>query len=295
MGRYNGAIAVQTKGQTGLVRIFATRASGAVVALALTGCATGMNFNNGPRTVHVEGDATPAAAVLNSSISGLLQRTSPSYVTLIVHEKSKLHSGRSDDALPRALTSGSGFVVGNGGYVMTAAHVALREGNSVDAKSSTGRIYSGKVVALQRSPDIALIKLKDFSAPVVQPAAATCIRKGAALYSLGKPHAKGDTARIGELRSMSFGRPVSYNGFGYPDAMVLRMGTRKGESGGPVFNASGQLSGMMVSTLSDGRGHSLNLAHALPLDMLARFACSRLSCSAAWSALRSTSHKNCRG
>lgn len=265
------------------------------MAALLSGCATGGNFNNGPRSVSIEADATPASAVLTPNMTGLLQQTNPSYLTLVVHEKSKRHSTKNDDSLPRALTSGSGFIVDSSGYIMTAAHVAVRKGNTVDAKSSSGRIYRGKVVALQRSPDIALIKLKNFTGPAVHPATSTCISKGTPLFSLGKPHAQHDTARIGELRSMSFGRPVAYNGFGYPDAMVLKMGTRKGESGGPVFNRNGELSGMMVSTLSDGRGHSLNLAHALPLDMLAQFACSTFSCSSSWRALRAKSHKNCRG
>ena len=51
-------------------------------------------------------------------------------------------------------------------------------------------------------------------------------------------------------QSMSFGRPVQYGKFGYPDAMVMRMNTKRGESGGPVFNNSGRLAGMVVSTLS---------------------------------------------
>jgi len=74
----------------------------------------------------------------------------------------------------------------------------------------------------------------------------------------------------------------------------LRMNTRKGESGGPVFNQQGRLSGMMVSTLSDGNGHSLNLAHALPLDMLAKFACSKMSCSATWRRLAVSNYKRCK-
>ena len=58
---------------------------------------------------------------------------------------------------------------------------------------------------------------------------------------------------------MSYGRAVQYGKFGYPDAMVLKMGTQKGESGGPVFNEQGQLVGMVVSTLTDANGNLINL------------------------------------
>ncbi len=264
------------------------------MGLLVSACASVGNVSSGPRTVNVLGGATPAAAVLNSSMDGLLKRTSPSYLTVIVNEKQASSGGQNNDNIPKALTSGSAFVVDSSGYVMTAGHVAVKVGNTVDARGSKGRIYQGKVVALQRSPDIALIKLKNFSGVAVSPAASPCIGNGTALFSLGKPHAQGDTARIGQLKSMSFGRPVSYSGFGYPDAMVLRMNTRKGESGGPVFNQQAKLSGMMVSTLSDGKGRSLNLAHALPVDMLAKFACSKFSCSAAWRRLATSSYKSCK-
>jgi hypothetical protein len=112
---------------------------------------------------------------------------------------------------------------------------------------------------------------------------------------LGKPHAEGDIARLGEVETMSFGRAVTYNGFGYPDAMVLRMNTKKGESGGPLFNSSGRLSGMIVSTLSDGNGRPLNLAHAVPVPALAQFLCSHTSCSPAWGSLARQSTQHCPG
>lgn len=264
------------------------------LGVLLTACATSSNISTGPRTVNIESGATPAAAVLSSSMNSLLQQTSPSYLTIIVNEKAAPGGARDRDSIPKALTSGSGFVVDASGYLLTAGHVAVKTGNTVDARGSEGRIYRGKVVAIQRSPDIALIKLRDFSGIPVSPSSSPCIQKGTALFSLGKPHAQGDTARIGQLKSMSFGRPVAYSGFGYPDAMVLKMSTRKGESGGPVFNQQAQLSGMMVSTLSDGKGHSLNLAHALPVDMLAKFACSKFSCSPAWRRLAASNYKSCK-
>ncbi len=263
-----------------------------IISLLLASCATGNQIAK-PRSVSIQGQASPASAKLISDMQSLLDQTNPSYLTLIVHEKRR-RGGRNVRNIPKALTSGSGFVIGNG-YMLTAGHVAVRTGNRVDARDANGRIYAGKVVGVQKSPDIALIKLKGFSGRPVIPVSNACIKKGTAVFSLGRPHSQGDTARIGQVRSMSFGRPVSYNGFGYPDAMVLQMGTQKGESGGPVFNRNAHLAGMMVSTLSDGKGHLLNLAHALPADMLARFACSKIQCGAAWKRLAVQNSRSCRG
>ena len=197
------------------------------------------------------------------------------------------------DTLPDALTSGSGFVIDSAGHVVTAGHVALHQGADVEARGADGRIYNGHVIMVRPDNDMALIKLSGFTGIPVTPASNTCMHKGDPIFSLGKPHAQGDIARIGEVESMTFGRAVNYNGFGYPDAMVLKMSTKKGESGGPVFNSSGELTGMVVSTLSDGNGRPLNLAHAIPTAALAGFVCENTACSARWQALRSQAASRC--
>ena len=47
-----------------------------------------------------------------------------------------------------------------------------------------------------------------------------------------------------------------------------------------MFTSSGRLAGMVVSTLSDGTGRHLNLAHAVTAPMLAQFVCANTNCSA---------------
>ena len=86
---------------------------------------------------------------------------------------------------------------------------------------------------------------------------------------------------------------MAYGKFGYKDAMVLRMNTQKGESGGPLFNGSGNLVGMVVSTLSDANGQPLNLAHAVPATDLAGFLCTHIACTGTWQALAQQSTDNC--
>jgi S1-C subfamily serine protease len=245
------------------------------------------------RVINVESDAIPAAGPPAGNMSGLLKQTSPSYVTITIAEaRRKGRPGDGDSG--QAVTSGSGFIVDDSGHVLTAGHVAVKKGYSVTARSSDGRLHAGKVIAIRPANDMALISVKGLCGKPVEPAATPCMPRGAQVFSLGKPHAQGDTARFGQVESMSFGRAVSYNGFGYPDAMVLRMNTKKGESGGPVFNGSGQLTGMVVSTLSDGNGRPLNLAHAVPSSHLADFLCSQVQCSARWRALAGQTTQSCR-
>ncbi|MCB1377883.1 MAG: trypsin-like peptidase domain-containing protein [Alphaproteobacteria bacterium] len=266
------------------------------VALVLAGCTANQEVDLESRDFMVQQNAVPASTGVESTehMARLLKLSGPTYVTLVVSDGEKqTTSSRPSENRAIPVTSGSGFLVDSGGYVMTAAHVAVRKGNTVSARAANGRIYSGQVVDILPSNDMALIKLRGFSGKATSPAPSQCVPRGSMVYSLGKPHAEGDTARVGRLESMHYGRAVSYGKYGYPDAMVLKMSTHRGESGGPVFNDSGELVGMVVSTLTDANGNLINLAHAIPSASLAQFLCRNISCGGAWASLAQTTTDSC--
>ncbi len=259
--------------------------------LLLAGC---LQAETGPRNFDINtATATPAGANPQNA-KQLLGNTSESYVTMVVYEAGSKQL-QKDDSTPQAVTSGSGFVIDNKGHVLTAGHVGVSPGWYVKLTGPKGRIFRGKVVDIKSDADMALIKILNPSGlKPVHPVSEPCLRPGSTVFSLGKPRERGHTARFGSVASMSFGRPVRYQGFGYKDAMVLKMQTRKGESGGPVFDGRGKLAGMVVSTLSDGTGRPLNLAHAVTTPMIANFVCSKTGCSSEWRKLKSRNTSKCR-
>ncbi len=267
-----------------------------LLGLAVAGCDTTQSLDSESRDIQVQQTSLPPGEAIagTEQISALIRRSGPSYVTLVVSQKDNQGSSTVKEGdRATAVTSGSGFVVDGNGFVLTAAHVAKRKGNSVSARAANGRVYSGNVVAMLPENDMALVRLRGFSGKPVTPADNQCLSKGKLVYSLGRPHAQGDTARIGEFEKMHFGQQVRYPGtngtFGYPDAMVLRLSTQKGESGGPLFNENGNLVGMVVSTLYDGAGQPLNLAHAVPSRTLAGFLCANMQCPGNWQSITSCS------
>ena len=267
-----------------------------LMASSLSACVTADAVDLESRPISVNQTAEPAGAagqVAAQSVAHLLPGTGPTYVTLTVSEVDPNATPGRSDYSKKPITSGSGFVVSDDGYVMTAAHVAVAKGFDISARAANGRVYSGKVVAVLPANDMAVIKLRGFSGHSVSPTTPGCLAKGDLVYTLGKPHGQGDTARVGNLESKHFGRAVAYGKFGYPDALVLHMGTERGESGGPVFDGNGKLVGMVVSTLSDTNGQSINLAHAIPATALANFLCTETSCAASWSALSSKQIDSC--
>ena len=275
-------------------RLFSRLILISLAGLALAGCDPAQNLDSESRDFQVRQTSLPPGEAVagTEQIAGLVRGSGPSYVTLVVSQKDD-HGSQTvrDGNRAVAVTSGSGFVVAGNGFIMTAAHVAKSKGNIVSARAANGRVYSGSVVAILPENDMALVRLRGFSGKAVTPSDNQCLNKGNLVYSLGRPHAQGDTARIGEFESQHFGQQVRYPGtngtFGYPDAMVLRLSTQKGESGGPLFDGKGKLVGMIVSTLYDGNGQPLDLAHAVPSRALASFLCGNIQCQSNWQSLSS--------
>lgn len=271
-------------------------AQAGLAAAVLAACTTGSEIESRDFLVQQNSSLPPVKAAAEQNIQRLVGKTSATYVTLVVSDSEKARdagSGQASERRGKPATSGSGFVVEKEGYVVTAAHVALERGNAVSARAANGRVYSGLVVNVEPGNDIAVIRLRGYAGPAVTPARNACLPSGSFIYSLGQPHEQGNTARVGSVQSASFGRPVSYGKFGYPDAMVLELGTEKGESGGPLFNQQGELVGMVVSSVRDGANRSLNMAHAIPAPAIARVLCRNVECSEGWRNLAAAPESGC--
>ena len=116
------------------------------------------------------------------------------------------------------------MVTGEGASTCVGAVHAGRQANQqqVRGRVSEGRHGAGMVVRIVGSHLVeALVadgqsvrvigrsatKLSVFDGQPVQPSTEACLRSGEAVFSLGKPHARGDTARTGEVQGS---RPVSW-------------------------------------------------------------------------------------
>jgi S1-C subfamily serine protease len=280
-----------------MVNRFSKLAATCLATAILAGCTAGSDIESRDFLIQQNSSLPPVQSIAQERIAKLVNQTSAAYVTLVVNDSEKARdagSGRAADRRGRPATSGSGYVVERSGYVVTAGHVALEKGNTVSARAANGRVYSGTVVDVLPTNDIALIRLRGYSGIAVAPARNACLAAGDFVYSLGRPHDQGNTVRVGSVQSASFGRPVAYGKFGYPDAIVLEMGTEKGESGGPLFNQSGEFVGMVVSSVRDSSNRSLNMAHAIPAPAIARVICRNVACSEGWQKLTTVPESGCK-
>jgi len=250
------------------------------VLFLVAGC---VSVTDNGRSIGLSQSVPVSSTAFLKDVKTIVRERDYSYVSLAISNPQDLR--QTSHPLPPTIeiTTGSGFVVDNNGHIVTAAHVGVTKNRVVIATGPQGKKYRGSVVAVQRIGDMALIKL-DNPEPLtpVNPVSNPCIKPGASILSLGKPGLRRDVARVGTLSELRFGKPVRYLKYGYDEAMVLNLQTRRGESGGPVFDNSGALIGMIVSTLSSAAGTYLNLAHAIPTPALAKFICTNTKCRPAW-------------
>ncbi len=139
-------------------------------------------------------------------------------------------------------SSGSGTIISADGLVLTNEHVVRRlTGSTVSVRTSTNQTYSGRVVAIDRTNDLALIRLQTNGdrLPFVRLAEPSAVEVGRRVYAIGSPFGLAGTLTTGILSR------IAPNGDLQTDAAL-----NPGNSGGPLLNSEGELIGVNKAILS---------------------------------------------
>ena len=163
-------------------------------------------------------------------------------------------------------SSGSGFIVGKGNYVITNYHV-IHGAKKVAVRNGLGKVTNAKVINFSKKFDLALLELdknysqkisietKDFKNP----------RPGEDVITIGFPG-------IGE----TFWQPTITQGIvskvfsdndAYPGTFMTTIAINSGNSGGPIFNLSGNLVGVAYAALDKEEWVKAGILQSLPTDM----------------------------
>jgi putative serine protease PepD len=168
-----------------------------------------------------------------------------------------------------ALATGSGFVVGTQGRIVTAAHV-VGGASSITVKLLDGSSVPGTLLGLDNATDVAVLRI-DPAGLTLQP---LTLGRSAAL-GIGDP-----VAAIGDPfqyeRSLSTGivsgldrTMKAPNGFSVAHAIQTDAALNPGNSGGPLLDASGQVIGVVDQIATSGADQSSGVGFAVPIDLVA--------------------------
>lgn len=159
-------------------------------------------------------------------------------------EATRISSGSVSSA--SYTSSGSGFVVARDGMILTNKHV-VRGCDALRVRGDSGTTLGARVVALDSSDDLALLQADGAPWPLATFRAGAQPRPGDDVVAVGFPL----NGLLADQVNVTTGSINALAGM-YNDQHALQMSApvQPGSSGGPLFDASGNVVGIVVTKLN---------------------------------------------
>ncbi len=159
---------------------------------------------------------------------------------------------------------GSGFIVSADGLILTNAHV-VKDAKEVTVRLADRREYAARVLGSDPATDIAVLRIAAQGLPTVRLGDPKSLQVGDPVLAIGAPYGLEQTATAGI---------VSAKGRSLPgDAAVPFIQTdaavNPGNSGGPLFDAAGNVVGINAQIYSRTGGFQ-GVSFAIPVDVAMR-------------------------
>jgi len=258
----------------------------AITAAMLLG-GTALSLTSSPtvvaQTAQNEGmSAAPRGAP--GSFADMVERLQPAVVNISTKQRVKVQNPFAgtpfggmfgmDDNQPQtrqAQSLGSGFIISSDGYVVTNNHVVSpgAEGATVDSITVTlpdRTEYTATLVGRDIKSDLAVLKITPRKAlPFVKFGDSTKARVGDWVVAIGNPFGLGSTVTAGIISALHRNTTGADDRFIQTDASI-----NQGNSGGPMFDMSGNVIGINSQILSPsggnvGIGFSIPSEQAVPI------------------------------
>ena len=169
--------------------------------------------------------------------------------------------GKEPNAPARRATSlGSGFIIdAKKGYVVTNNHV-IQDADEITVILHDDTNLKAEVVGRDTKTDIALLKVATDHGLVAVPFGdSDTMRVGDWVLAIGNPFGLGGTVTAGILSA----RARDINAGPYDDFLQTDASINRGNSGGPMFNLSGEVIGINTAIFSPSGG-SVGIGFAIP-------------------------------
>jgi serine protease Do len=203
--------------------------------------------------------ADPPPAGFGPVVAKLL----PSVVSIYVRTPAQkaAQDGKGPAQLVSQQSQGSGFVIDPAGYIVTNRHV-IEGAYDITVVTEDQRFLKARLIGKMKRMDLALLKV-DVTAPMaaVTFGDSSKLVPGDAVIAIGNPLGLGGTVTTGVVSALN--RDISETPF--DDYIQIDAPINHGNSGGPLFNAVGELVGVNTAFFSPGGG-SVGLSFAIPAN-----------------------------
>jgi S1-C subfamily serine protease len=168
--------------------------------------------------------------------------------------------------------AGTGMILTSSGYILTNNHVVEDSTSITVTVESTGKEYTAVVVGTDKTADVAVLKLVGASGLTpVSFASTASVSVGDSVYSVGNAEGTGTlvtaSGTVGAVdQSLTIGNDSSDTSENLSGLIELNSDVVSGDSGGPLFNKSGEVIGMVTAASSGSAvvtGYALSISEVL--------------------------------
>lgn len=170
--------------------------------------------------------------------------------------------GESDESSREVTSLGSGFIIDAEGHVVTNNHV-IDSASEITVILSDNTRLPAKVIGHDPQTDLALLKVSSSKPlPFVRFGSSDTLKVGDWVIAVGNPFGLGGSVSAGIVSA----RGRNINAGPFDDFIQTDAAINRGNSGGPLFNATGEVVGINSAIFSP-TGGSVGIGFAVPSDM----------------------------
>lgn len=172
---------------------------------------------------------------------------------------------KPDSRAPKGRTpssSGSGFIISDDGYVVTNAHV-IDAAVKIVVTLKDRRELDAKVIGVDVSSDIALLKIDAKGLPAVTMGDSSELRVGQWVVAIGAPFGLEHSASQGIVSALA--RSLNQRNTTYVPFIQTDVAVNPGNSGGPLFDLKGNVVGVNSMIYSRSGGYQ-GISFSIPAD-----------------------------
>ncbi len=157
---------------------------------------------------------------------------------------------------------GSGFLIGDG-HIVTNNHV-IADASEIRVVFQDRTSRTARLIGRDPATDIAVLKLDEPATdqPALEWGDSEALEPGAWTIAIGSPFGLGGTVTVGVLSA----RSRDINAGPYDDFLQTDAAINRGNSGGPLFNAQGQVIGVNTAIASP-TGANVGVGFAVPSNV----------------------------
>ncbi len=245
-----------------LVTTFLVALLGAVVG-AGTVLLTGIGGGSDTTTVVEQSSAAPSNPTKGALAPRTIYRRDAPGVVFIRARITE--NGQTGDA------SGSGFVIGRGGSIVTNAHV-VGDAKTVSVKFSDSKVATARVAGTDPSTDLALLLVDPAGLDLraLKLGSSKDVEVGDPALAIGNPFGLERTLTTGVISAVARQIPSLQAGFAIGGVLQTDAAINPGNSGGPLLDARGNVIGVnaQIRTAPTAAGEISNtgIGFAIPVD-----------------------------